>query len=255
MLSSKVIKARFPGYLGDLVIYLKNRRLLPLQSVDFLSLIKKTQKISKKKYKTLWSNYHDQFYDEEKKLRSSPRFDRIISIINDLEIKSVLELGGNQGVFSSLLLERTRINNVICTDFDECAADICYLDSKKYNKLTTANLDFIFPLISVRSESPAVRFRSDAVLALAVTHHLILTRRISIDEIFKTILMYSKRYVFIEFMPMGLWDGKKTPPIPSWYTIEWFRDSFENFFNIILEEKIEDNRILFVGESVKEELK
>ena len=49
-------------------------------------------------------------------------------------------------------------------------------------------------------------------------------------------------------MPLGLWDGKTAPPVPRWYTIDWFRSSFEKYFNIVLEEKVWENRILFVGE-------
>jgi hypothetical protein len=63
--------------------------------------------------------------------------------------------------------------------------------------------------------------------------------------------MYSKRYVFIEFMPLGLWNGKSAPPVPLWYNLDWHRNSFQNYFSIILEEKIEENRILFVGELLK----
>ena len=248
VLSSSVIKNRFPGYLGNLIVYLKNKRLLPLQSVDFLSITQKIQKISRKKHKSTWGCYHDSFYDEDGNLKSISRFDRIISIINDLKIKTVVELGGNQGVLSRLLLEHTNIERSICTDSDDSAVETCYLNSKKYKNLTVANLDFIVPNIEARTESPDRRFKSDAVLVLAVTHHLILTQRISLDVIFQTISMYSKRYVFIEFMPLGLWDGRSAPPVPSWYNINWFRNSFENYFRIILEEKIGNNRILLVGE-------
>jgi len=248
LLSSSVIKNRFPGYLGDLIIYLKNKNLLPLQSVKFLSMIKEIQKISRKKQKTIWGCYHDSYYNEDGELTSISRFDRIISIIKDLGIKSVVELGGNQGVLSRLLLEHTNVENVICTDSDDSAIETCYLYSKKYNNLTVANLDFIVPNIEARTESPGSRYKSDAVLVLAVTHHLILTQKISIDVIFQTISMYSKRYVFIEFMPLGLWDKKSAPPVPSWYNISWFRNSFEKYFRLILEEKIEENRILLVGE-------
>ena len=150
--------------------------------------------------------YHDSCYDEGGILESTSRFNRIISIIKGFEIKSVLELGGNQGVLSRLLLERTNIENVICTDYDDLAVETCYLNSKKYKNLTVANLDIVLPFFQAREESPATRFKSDAVLALALTHHLILTEGISIDDILQTISMYSKRYVFIEFMPLGLWD-------------------------------------------------
>lgn len=250
--SPDVIKKRFPGNFGDILVYLKLKGLLPLQSVDFPSLIRKIQKISKKSHKTPWADYHNELYDGEERLKSTPRFDRIINIIKDLKVKSVLELGGNQGVFLRLLLERTNVESAICTDYDDHAVEICYLNSKKYNnKLATANLNFMIPLALMWHESPAERFKADAVLALAVTHHLILSHNFQIDLVFKTVAAYSKKYVFIEFMPLGLWDGKTAPPVPPWYTIDWFRSSFEKYFNIILEEKVWENRVLFVGELKK----
>ena len=57
--------------------------------------------------------------------------------------------------------------------------------------------------------------KSDIVLAMAVTHHLILGQKLSIDFIFSQIKQYANKYVFIEFMPLGLWGGKEIlPKIP-----------------------------------------
>ncbi|MBN2484730.1 MAG: hypothetical protein JXB34_02030 [Bacteroidales bacterium] len=35
--------------------------------------------------------------------------------------------------------------------------------------------------------------------------------------------------------------------IKEWHTIYWFREEFAKHFRIELEEKLEENRILFVG--------
>jgi hypothetical protein len=53
--------------------------------------------------------------------------------------------------------------------------------------------------------------------------------------------------VLIEFMPLGLFDGTSTPPIPSWYSVDWFRSNFAKQFELLQEETLEENRILFVG--------
>jgi hypothetical protein len=58
---------------------------------------------------------------------------------------------------------------------------------------------------------------------------------------------YSNKYVMTEFMPMGLWDGKTAIPYPAWYTTDWFRENFSKHFDIIKEEQLEENRILFFG--------
>ncbi len=84
----------------------------------------------------------------------------------------------------------------------------------------------IFPLATPFGESPVKRLQSDVVLALAVTHHLLLVQKIPVARILKTIGAYSRRLVFVEFMPLGLWDGRTAPPVPAGYTIDWFRRNF-----------------------------
>jgi hypothetical protein len=62
---------------------------------------------------------------------------------------------------------------------------------------------------------------SDVVFALALTHHLILSQNYDIHAIFSTISMYSRKYVYIEFCPLGLWSNGKAPPFPDWYNEAW----------------------------------
>ena len=108
-------------------------------------------------------------------------------------------------------------------------------------------LNCLFPITTSRSELPWKRFASDVVIALALTHHLILRHDIRIDIIFEMFAKYTKKYILVEFMPLGLWDGKYAPPLPAWYSIDYFRRAFEKYYNIILEEQLEKNRILFFG--------
>ena len=91
--------------------------------------------------------------------------------------------------------------------------------------------------------------RSDLVVSLAVTHHLILTGNYSLATIFERLSLFSNKYVMVEFMPLGLWslDHKIEHELPKYYTLDWFRDEFENYFELILEEKLEENRIVFFG--------
>lgn len=223
-----------------------------LQIVHFASLLKKVQKVSLKRYKTSWGGYHGEYYDTAGQLRQNPRFERIVSIIKMYKINSVLELAGNQGVFSGLLLAQSNIEKVIGTDYDERAIDIMYCQAKKRKiKIVPAVFDFIFPMTNYfNNRAPYERFKADAVIALAVTHHLVLSQKLSLDYVFKILQMYTNRYIFIEFMPLGLYNGKNVPEVPSWYSLDWFKEAFEKHFNTILVEKLEENRILFVGELI-----
>lgn len=249
IISPARIKEKLPNVLGDLVCFLKQQKLLPFQSADPLTLIKRIQRIRKKKYGTKWGEYHNEYYNAHGEPVPSPRFDRIINIVKSYDIGSVLEVGGNQGAFSRLLLERTKVEHVICTDYDENAVDLMYQVSRDQNPaLTPAVMDFIVPVITYFGKYPYERFKSDAVMALAVVHHLVLTQNIPIDQVFKTLSAYSKRYIFIEYMPLGLYNGKNIPSVPTWYTQDWFRQAFEKYFKVLLVEKLEENRILFVGE-------
>jgi hypothetical protein len=180
---------------------------------------------------------------------SDPRFGRIIEIVQSHDIKSIVELGGNQGIFSEMLLKNTSVEGVICTDYDEKAVDVMYKNARqKELNLTPAVVDIMFPLMNYYEAPPYERFRSDAVLALAVTHHIVLGQHIQIELFFEIVTKYTTKYVFIEYMPLGLHDGKTAPPLPSWYTMDWFKTAFEKFFALNLVEQLDENRVLFFGE-------
>jgi hypothetical protein len=86
------------------------------------------------------------------------------------------------------------------------------------------------------------------VLVLAVSHHLLLGQRIPIEHMLSVIAAYARRVVFIEFMPLGLWNGRDAPPpVPDWYTPEWFRNAFAQQFELVHEERLDVNRLLFCG--------
>lgn len=199
-----------------------------------------------------WHDYHDEYF-LAKKLNTTPRFDRIIEIVQSLGCESVVELAGNQGLLSLLLLKQTQVRRVVCSDSDSDAINRLYrrcLDNKtvpEEKTLQPAVTDIMIPRINFFTVPPVERFRSDIVTALAITHHLILSQNISIENVMQTIAGYTHQYALVEFMPLGLWDGKYAPPLPSWYNLDWFHKAFSEFFDMILNEQIETNRILYLG--------
>ena len=233
--------------------YFNLRGFIPYRFTDFSRLLRKINAISLKKSETLWGQYHNAYFDADGNPLPNRRFDRIIELIKSYDISSVVELGGNQGFFSEMLIRKTSVRNITCTDYDEKAVDVMYRNAKvKGLSLTPAVVDIMYPLMNYYDPPPYVRFRSDAVLALAVTHHLVLGQHLSIELFFEIVAKYSSKYVFIEFMPLGLWDGTAAPPLPSWYSQDWFRAAFEKFFNLNLIEQLDENRVLFLGEIRKE---
>lgn len=242
------IKNRFPGIIGSLIIFIKENNLLFLQSVNYEKLIKKIKQLSHKSSNTGWGQYQNTYYTDNGKLALSPRFERVIEIIKDNDIKSVIELGGNQGILSRILLDKTHVGCATCIDYDEDAIELMYtLSKREHISLNPVLQNCMFPAVGSCGKPPWERFKSELVIAMALTHHLLLSQGLRIEFILERISRYTKKYIIIEFMPLGLWNGRHAPPIPEWYTIDWFRRSFAQYFKIISEEKIEENRILFFG--------
>jgi hypothetical protein len=224
-------------------LWLRRQSWLPAQTVNYPRLRRRVTGRERRWLGSLWSEYQAGF-----DVAPTPRFERIMEIVRELRPHSVLELGGNQGWLSHQLLARGIAPQVVCTDGDEEAVDHAYRDAaRRRSGLHTAVLDFVFPMATAFHLPPAERFAADVVLALAVSHHVLLTQRVAADRFFSAVGACARRHVLIEFMPLGLWDGKSAPPVPDWYNVNWFREHFTRHFQLVREETLEPNRVLFVG--------
>lgn len=204
---------------------------------------------------TLWNNYHQEYITDLEILKT-PRFSRIIEIVDHLEdAETLIDLGANMGVVSRLILTNTHITHCVCADYDEDAVDKLYMSIKGSvlgSKISPMHLNFVYSNNPLGRESTMPyangRCKSDIVMALAVTHHLLLSQNVNIDYLFEVIAKYANKYVLIEFMPLGLWySGCVKVDVPAWYTLEWFRESFCSKFVFLSEDVLEENRILFTG--------
>lgn len=203
-----------------------------------------------------WGSYHESLYLYDNKPVLSERLQKIVEIIIKLNPATVTDIAGNQGVLSQVIAGLDGVDQVTCLDYDDEAIDLGYIRVLNSN-LPNKNLHFavINPFYSETNKfesSPDSRFKSDLVLALALTHHLALTQSYSLSYIFTAISKYTRKNVAIEFMPLGLFDSiaQKGNPPPDWYTEEWFTREFEKEFKLIDVVKLEINRILFIGELI-----
>lgn len=170
------------------------------------------------------------------------RFNSIIQAIERLEeIKSITDLAGNSGYLASLIAQKLNVKVLSC-DYDSNAINSGYL-SFQHPSLHFCLHNFMLPV----DTSAGHRLSSDLVLVLAVSHHLILTQGFHLEAILERISKYTRRYVLMEFMPLGLWNGTNEPEVPDWYNIKWFQKSFETFFKLIDIQQLERNRILLIG--------
>lgn len=200
-----------------------------------------------------WHSYQNEYFANQRVL-STPRFTYIADLVRQLGCSSVVELAGNRGLLSLLLLARTQVRSVICTDNDQYAVDQLYRhvrdqpDAVPPGKiLHSATLNFMIPEVNYFTSTPAERFQAELVTALAVTHHLTLSQGFPLSEVMGTIAAYTRRFAMIEFMPLGLWDGRTAPPTPGWYTAEWFQDAFTRHFKLLSVAQLEPNRVLYLG--------
>lgn len=198
---------------------------------------------------TAWGTYSENFFKEQKE----PRMERILELISQFcsDIRSSIDIAGNYGFLSYLLSKNNSLDSIINLDYDENALE------RGRNLLKNNNIDLYLTNFVSGNLDFISEVKSDIVFALALTHHLILTERYHIDYIFSRISDYSKKYVVIEFSPLGMYDGGNLPCVPDWYTDQWFQYHFEKFFNILHKETIAfaevqnqkyPHRILYIGQ-------
>lgn len=241
-------EARMRDVLARIAVMLK----FPLRTSHIRTQLQRLQKSRRHKSGSQWSGYHEMLYVTNGQLALSGRMQRIIGIVAGLSPATVTDIAGNQGVVSQAVAGLPGVERVTCLDYDSEAIDRGFQRIRAMpvaSKLNFAVLDPFYPEINRLETPPETRFHSEMVLALAVTHHLILTQGYPLEHIFASVRRYAKRYVAIEFMPLGLFDsisGNGVPP-PAWYTEDWFRAEFLRHFRLIEVYALEVNRVLFLG--------
>lgn len=282
---SRTVKMRPLGKLREVIEYRlydnreESRRKSVRAVVDFLhslplfsesTILKKKKKwyaryartvgaTAKNEWGGVWSNYHDDYIKDGKAItneRFSYYMDQIRLLQEGGRVHDVFEIAGNSGVMSQLLLENQLIDYACVSDYDAGSLERGYMRCRDHK---TVSDKITFSVINIMDTSErfrkfrADRYKSDLVLALAVTHHLILTQKVKLDIIVDILESYTNRYVIVEFMPLGLWSGddNSCPPVPDWYTLDWFLEGVKEKFDVIKVEKISKNRIGILGEKRK----
>ncbi len=224
-------------------------KLIPFKQLNSDALLKLINSYNLKGV-SQWSDYHTiaGVYKNDGNIELTPRMKWVANKVESLSPNTVIELAGNQGALSKAISLIPNIKRVLCTDYDLLAIDQLVLRTKANDKVYMACFDFMGDARESLSKERSNRFKSEMVIALAVTHHLALTQGFTIHSIIETISSYTSKYLIIEFMPLGLWDGVDAPPIPSWYNEEWFVKGVTQYFSIIERIQAEKNRIIFVAE-------
>jgi hypothetical protein len=171
----------------------------------------------------------------------------------------VWDLGGNTGVFSRIAAENG--NNVICCDSDYGAVEKNYLSVKtqKETRLLPLVLDLTNPSPALgwanrERDSYLQRGPADAVLALALVHHLAIGNNVPLERIAEFFARCGPRLI-VEFIPKADSQVKRLlstrKDIFPDYTREGFEAAFTKVFHI--EESIpipESKRILYLMKAI-----
>ncbi|MEX0967887.1 MAG: hypothetical protein WD077_11660 [Bacteroidia bacterium] len=228
----------------DLLSWLLRNNLLPFQSVSFAKLSRTIKRI-KIKSNEKEGNSGTTFLARNSESVSS-KLETIEEVLSRLQVKTVLELGGMEGILSCALSDQKRYDRITYAGYNYHIVERLYNSIKVCNiTVSPLLLNFLNPINNIHHLSASIRLCSDAVLVLAEIHNLLLTERYSIHAILQVLLTYTRKFLLIEFMPLGL-KGSGGSQAPSWYSIEWFRASVKIYCEVIEEVSLDVDRILFV---------
>ena len=228
------------------LLFRSSERLINYDLVFYQYLLNRLQRSAPVLKETFWSNYQTDFYQKSK--NNYKRFSRISELLHEHcpDVESAIDLAANQGELIKFLLANKNIHWGICIDYDIGAID------HLYKTILGKSLKIFVGCKNLMDYDEAHKKQKvDLVLATAITHHLVLSQKIPIDMFFTEIAQKSLKYVLVEFMPLGLWNGVAAPPIPPWYTEEWFKSHFCSHFRFITKEQLEPNRIVYIGQKLQ----
>ena len=217
-------------------------------------LISTIQGLTWKAENTTWDGYYDKWVEEEylttKKNKVQILLDKIISK------NTLLDLGANDGTFS--LLASKSFKSVLSFDIDPACVEQNYLLSKrnKIQNLLPLIVDFTSPTPAIgwnnqeRSSILDCIGKVDAVMALAVIHHLCIGKNIPLFHL-ATFFAKHCEVLIIEFVPKS--DEKVKMLLQSredifdTYSLESFIEIFSNYFNILQKiTLLPTDRVLFL---------
>ena len=185
-----------------------------------------------------WGSYQNSYWE----MSNNGRFDYQINWIKNHcdNIKSMIEIGANQGVFSYLVAQETGIDKIIATDYDSLAVDVMYKKLKQtgVKKISPLILDFVWAPIDLLK-----RYQSDLLVANALTHHLLLTQGMSMKAMLDRFEALTSKYIIVEFMPNGV----SEICLPDWYTEEWFLKLLSERFEILDINRSTKGRTMIIG--------
>jgi hypothetical protein len=203
------------------------------------------QSLEWKSGRTEWGAYYsDTNYTDEALARKR---DKVGAFLEQTGAESVWDLGANNGFFSRVASDRQI--DTIAFDIDPVAVET------NWREVRDKREEFLLPLrMDLTNPSPALgwdhaerdallaRGPAQAVLALALVHHLAISNNVPLDRL-ASFLARAGRWLIVEFVPKS--DSQvqrllatREDVFPR-YTPEGFEDAFRNRLEIVRAEPIE----------------
>ena len=188
-----------------------------------------------------WSNYMETHNYEPHAFAAKETFVR--EALMECKPKHVLDIGANTGHFSRIAAASGA--RVVAIDSEPACAAESFLQAR------TERLDVLPLVLDVARPTPAMGWRNaecasfldrargqfDAVLMLALVHHLLVTERVPLREIFSLAAELTRSLLIIEFVPaqdpmfQRLLRGRGA--LFASYTREAFEQACQRQFNIL----------------------
>ncbi len=227
-----------------------------ISRMSFLGLIDNlysaVKRLKWKLAQTEWGDYYDKTNYSTESFEIKKKY--VAESMDKINPKSVWDLGANTGVFSRIISDKGI--QTISFDVDPIAVEKNYLESleKKETNILPLLLDLINPSPGIgweHQERSAFMERGpvDAVLALALIHHLAISNNLPLDRIAKFFQDICSSLV-IEFVPKSDSQVQKLlatrEDIFPDYTREAFENTFGKYFTLQSSVKIKDSeRVLY----------
>jgi hypothetical protein len=205
-----------------------------------------------------WGNYYDKINYSDAAFKEKAKI--IESWVVSLNVKTLIDIGGNDGTFVRQLQQK--LDLALVCDIDNNAVDF----NQKMSK--TKNEDYMLPFVlDILNPSPAIGFNNkerqsfiermqslspDVTLVLAVIHHMTLSGNVPFDMSARFFASFSKGLI-IEFPKREdswvkrLLDTKGAFKAHfDFYNIKDFEDSYLKYFNIVEKSQIKDShRVMY----------
>jgi hypothetical protein len=185
-----------------------------------------------------WNNYYEETILSKNYLEAKEKiFREFVSDIND---GRTMDVGCNDGYFSKILAENNP--NVIAVDFDsQCI-------NKLYQDIKSGSVKGILPFcIDLTNPSPALGFnhserqsfadraKADTVSALALIHHIVLSKNVPFADVAKMFSDLTKKHLVIEFVPITDEKSQQLIANKTTYHKPYDPEAFEGHFSAYFE--------------------